>query len=211
MKTNIKKVETRVCRLCDEEKTLDLFEVDNRVKGGRTSRCRECKHGLDDRASVLYRGLRRRARLAGQKVDVTREELQALFAAFDGECVYCGITEDEAGRSHHVDHLIPVSKGGRHHRSNLVLACASCNSSKSKDTLIEFYERRKDKVSAANFNTVVHYVALMSGQPVDEVLTSFMVDFQKSAYRNLTELITDEELHEAVRESVKKKYKTEAG
>src|SRR5690625_1014621 len=94
------KDETRECRICDKEQALNLFEIDSRVKGGRTSRCRECKHGLDDRAGALYRKLRWRAHKDGMPLEVTRKELQALFAAFDGGCIYCGISEEEAGRSH---------------------------------------------------------------------------------------------------------------
>lgn len=51
-----------------------------------------------------------------------------------GCCAYCGDTE---GPFEH-DHLIPASKGGTEDPSNIVLACAPCNRSKSDMTLREW-------------------------------------------------------------------------
>lgn len=49
-------------------------------------------------------------------------------------CVYCGTLE---GPFHH-DHLLPVALGGGEDPSNIVLACAACNTSKSDRTLMEW-------------------------------------------------------------------------
>jgi len=38
-------------------------------------------------------------------------------------------------RAMHIDHIIPISKGGKTELSNLVLACESCNESKKAKTL----------------------------------------------------------------------------
>lgn len=51
-------------------------------------------------------------------------------------CVYCGCNEGPF----HNDHLFPISKGGTDTPSNIVLACASCNLSKSDRTLREWME-----------------------------------------------------------------------
>src|SRR5690625_4253177 len=182
------KKEMRVCRLCGNKKEIELFEVDSRVKGGRTTRCKACKAGLNDRARTLYASLKHRAKQDEQPVEVTLKELQALFTAFDGRCIYCGITEQEAGRSHHADHVIPTSEGGRHHISNIVLACASCNASKGSSPFIEFYLRKKSEINDDNFNALVYYIALTSGQPADEVLTSFIYAYVKNQYEHLTDL-----------------------
>lgn len=169
-----KQPETRTCRLCNEIKPLELFEVDSRVKGGRTNHCRDCKHGLDDRASRTFRQLKRRSLEDYTPLGVTRTELQALYLAFDGKCIYCGAKEDGEGRAHHLDHVIPVSDGGRHHISNLVLACPACNSSKRDIPLIAFFfEKRGDRFTDENFTQLIHYLALINGQPVKELLNDF--------------------------------------
>jgi len=43
-------------------------------------------------------------------------------------CYWCG-TNCES--DYHVDHYFPLSKGGEHEESNLVIACPMCNLSKS--------------------------------------------------------------------------------
>lgn len=209
MTTTMTKEKTRICRVCDEKKTLDLFERDKRVTDGITNRCRDCKYRLDDRGSVLYRSLKRRARESGQPLEVTRIELQALFAAFDGKCIYCGITEDEAGHSHHVDHIIAESEGGRHHKSNLVLACIFCNTSKGNEPFFSFYLRKMDKIKHENFNTLIHYVAFMSEQPVEEVLTNFIVDYKMNLYEGFSDILDREDFYEIIKESLDEHLKTE--
>ncbi len=47
-----------------------------------------------------------------------------------GFCRYCG----RRARSHHLDHVVPVSKGGSNHPSNLVVACPDCNLRKGTST-----------------------------------------------------------------------------
>jgi len=48
-------------------------------------------------------------------------------------CVYCGSRKKLT-----IDHVVPVSKGGRHIDSNLVTCCNSCNLSKGDKTLDEW-------------------------------------------------------------------------
>lgn len=52
-------------------------------------------------------------------------------------CVYCG------AKSEHMDHVIPLARGGDHNIDNLVPACAKCNLSKgSKLPAIEWNGRK---------------------------------------------------------------------
>ena len=187
-----KKVEKRTCRLCNEKKSIDSFEIDKRVKGGYTTRCKTCKAGLNDRARVLYSNLKRR----GRDIEVTLKELRAILAAFDGKCIYCNASEDDTGTTHHIDHIIPLSEGGRNHKSNLVVACDPCNRSKGNAPFIDFYLRKKKEISDDNFNLLIHYVALMSQQPTDEVLAGFVVDYKVSLYRHLTEFMSEQEVRD---------------
>ncbi len=53
-------------------------------------------------------------------------------------CVYCG------DPSEHMDHVIPLARGGTHEIDNLVPACKACNLSKgSKLPVIEWFGRKK--------------------------------------------------------------------
>ncbi len=68
---------------------------------------------------------RRRAKERGSAGDASTKEIQARIAYFGKKCAYCG------GPFEHLDHFVPLTKGGSGHASNLVPACAACNLSKS--------------------------------------------------------------------------------
>lgn len=69
---------------------------------------------------------------------ITKKELLRLYAS---PCFYCGLKTD----SMHMDHVMPISRGGRHSIGNLVPACAKCNISKKDKLLIEWriYEKKR--------------------------------------------------------------------
>ena len=172
------KREMRVCRLCGDEKTLDLFEIDKRQIGGTTSRCRTCKAALNDRASVTLAGMKQRAARHGAEVEVTIEQLNVLYEAFDGKCIYCGKSEEGEERRHAVDHCIPISRGGSSHISNLVISCNGCNASKSNKPLATFFIDRQETGSfpGENFLVVEQFLSLMSGIPTPELRESLLME-----------------------------------
>jgi HNH endonuclease len=45
-------------------------------------------------------------------------------------CEYCQTAQDISGAQMHIEHIIPLSRGGSADASNLCLACAWCNSYK---------------------------------------------------------------------------------
>lgn len=83
------------------------------------------------------RQARRRARMNIKGGEWLR--LRWLVFQRDGECcTYCGATDTRF----HVDHIVPVSRGGTNHIDNLCVACYECNSSKA-DLLLEEWEARR--------------------------------------------------------------------
>lgn len=86
----------------------------------------------------------------------SREEAgiaSAVLAAWTAEqpkvCFYCDTGCDEG---FHVDHFIPLSKGGAHVLTNLRIACASCNLKKNAKMPDEFMrEVARSRVNAAMF------------------------------------------------------------
>lgn len=57
----------------------------------------------------------------------TRGQLRKCRLHFSNRCAYCDTDLETPGRSVHVDHLAPASKGGRNHISNRVVCCDRCN------------------------------------------------------------------------------------
>jgi 5-methylcytosine-specific restriction endonuclease McrA len=58
-----------------------------------------------------------------------------LMEAQRGRCAYCGC---DIRSAYHVDHVVPLSKGGTHEAHNVQLLCASCNLHKSARDPIAF-------------------------------------------------------------------------
>ena len=64
-----------------------------------------------------------------------------LLVAQRGKCASCYAKVIE---KHHLDHIVPLAKGGTHDRSNFQLLCPTCNFKKSaKDPLAFMQERGK--------------------------------------------------------------------
>ena len=89
-------------------------------------------------SNVLYCS-RRRARINGSSGNHTALDVAQIRAEQDNLCYYCG---EPLGRSYHVDHKQPLSRGGSNDRSNLCCACPSCNLRKHDATESEFVLRQ---------------------------------------------------------------------
>lgn len=80
---------------------------------------------------------RRRARkLAAETLAITDRDWSRLVDKYRGCCAYCG---QRAVLT--MDHVVPISRGGRHGIGNILPACKSCNSSKHDALLIEWRSR----------------------------------------------------------------------
>lgn len=88
---------------------------------------------------VRARTLRRVARRKGAEGTHTAEDVLALYEEQCGRCAYCGITLYD---QYHVDHVIPLDKGGSDWPENLLLACPFCNCSKANKMLEEWMKVR---------------------------------------------------------------------
>ena len=92
----------------------------------------------DNRESMVVKAQRYRARKQAAFIeDVTFETIILR----DGEsCAYCG----EVPELVHLDHVHPLSRGGTHEASNLVIACATCNLQKGAKPLEEFIRVQRE-------------------------------------------------------------------
>lgn len=77
-----------------------------------------------------FRATRRSRKLENGIFLITRKEIKALLSS---HCFYCGSAESIS-----LDHVIPISRGGRHSIGNLVAACRSCNSRKNARFITEW-------------------------------------------------------------------------
>lgn len=70
---------------------------------------------------------RRRARRLSAEGTHTAADIEAQVKRQKGKCFWCG---EKVGDTYHVDHIVPLSRGGSNDPENLVIACPSCNCSK---------------------------------------------------------------------------------
>ena len=65
----------------------------------------------------------------------TMRDVEALYAAQFGECVYCATDLSEAFE---IDHIVPLARGGSNGPENIQLLCRRCNRMKHAKTHDEF-------------------------------------------------------------------------
>ena len=79
---------------------------------------------------------RRRAQVLGNGFEkITKADLGALLRFQESRCAYCAVPLDD---TKHLDHVVPIIRGGGHFLSNLAWACPRCNLSKHDKTAAEF-------------------------------------------------------------------------
>ena len=81
---------------------------------------------------------RRRAKAVGAAGDYTKDDVRALLKSQGRVCRYC----DHVLTKFHVDHFIPLARGGSNGPENLVLACPPCNLSKGAKLPSEWMPER---------------------------------------------------------------------
>lgn len=83
------------------------------------------------------------ARYRRNRFSTETEWRKIRLQVLDRDGAQCGYCQDRNGPLE-VDHVIPVSKGGKEDLSNLVVACRSCNASKGGLSLEEWRAKRGD-------------------------------------------------------------------
>lgn len=78
----------------------------------------------------LAKGHNRRTRKKKAQGNHTAQDIQTQHERQHGYCYYCQCKLGSNRRAFHVDHVVPLSRGGSNDPENLVIACPSCNISK---------------------------------------------------------------------------------
>ncbi len=82
---------------------------------------------------------RYKARQLKAEGSFTADDIKDLYATQGGRCYYCSV---EIENGYHIEHMTPLSRGGKNDVSNICLACAPCNLSKHTKTAEEFQGER---------------------------------------------------------------------
>jgi len=109
-----------------------------RAAAPEAQRAVERAHYQRNREKVLAHNRNYAARKRGADGTHSSDDVTRLLAAQSHRCHWCG---GKLGDRYDVDHRIPLSRGGSNDPSNLVIACPTCNRSKSARTPLEWAGR----------------------------------------------------------------------
>jgi 5-methylcytosine-specific restriction endonuclease McrA len=84
---------------------------------------------------------KRRAAISATINPITQQEWEAIKKSQNHKCIYCG--KDDIALT--MDHVVPLSKGGDHDKSNIVGACWLCNGKKTNLSVEEFIKRLQNE------------------------------------------------------------------
>jgi 5-methylcytosine-specific restriction endonuclease McrA len=140
-------VHHRQCRYCGKTYELTKDNFGHNPQGGFRWKCRSCVRDYV-RGYNATNWLRAQERTEIRR-DTTftqseRREYGGKIANRDGGnvCFYC---KEPLTFDFHIDHKIPIAKGGTHSLDNLVLACMPCNQEKHAKDIDEYREWRRSR------------------------------------------------------------------
>ena len=88
---------------------------------------------------VREQTITRRARISGADGRLPRGTISSLLLKQRAKCACC---KSSIKTGYHVDHIMPLARGGKHEASNLQLLCPPCNMSKNAKHPIDFMQQR---------------------------------------------------------------------
>lgn len=115
------------------------YRYQNQSKISASGKVYRATHSAIVRANGKASVARRRARQRMADGKYTRADLHRIYEEQEGRCFYCGIPLFwDIPYDIHADHVMPLKRGGSNKASNIVLACAPCNLSKTDKTVAEW-------------------------------------------------------------------------
>lgn len=95
------------------------------------------------------------------------ERIVFLYEKQGRKCPYCSsdlIVNGEIVSNFNIDHILPLSRGGKDSIENMTLACVACNSAKGNMTAEEFSivatKFREGKITKKDFSDYAKYLVL---------------------------------------------------
>lgn len=96
----------------------------------------------EKRAAIRERNRRGHLRRRAAGPAPGKAQLDLLYCQQNGSCAYCG---EYLNGKYHIDHKVPVSRGGTNDLENLQFTCARCNIVKQAMTHEEFLVSKRRK------------------------------------------------------------------
>lgn len=121
----------------DNQEKVQSYKKNHYEQNKETYKSRTSKYKKDN--PQKYKEYAHRRRAAKKSVPVELFTIQDIFTMYGSLCFYCGDVYE------HLDHYIPLSKGGSHTLSNVRPSCKGCNLSKSSKLPEKWLEEKKNE------------------------------------------------------------------
>ena len=109
----------------------DWLQKNKEVVNQKIRQYRQTQAGRESNRRAVNK---RRGRLDDGDCTLTHQDWDNILARFGNHCVYCGVLCEILEQ----DHVVPLSRGGKHILENVVPACRSCNARKNDALLSEW-------------------------------------------------------------------------
>lgn len=133
------------CRGCEKADRLEAYRLDPKKNLASQKKYRKNHPGRWRAYMTRWVGANRQhlyslnalrdKRIKGNTNVVEYVERDTIIARDDSTCYLCGRLL--AGNEIHIDHVVPISRGGTHTADNLRVACQPCNNRKYNKLLEE--------------------------------------------------------------------------
>lgn len=157
-------MEKRTCRKCHEKKPLTIAYFNLLSTGYWRGSCKICmasntkRHYDANPQKVIDRVAKYKEQKSNAIGSYDASDVSYIRKKVGDRCFYCGTRLLGGGE---VDHMTPVSRNGTNLRTNLTLACRTCNRDKHNKTAAEFFAWRRrlglsvreDTASTSNFSS----------------------------------------------------------
>ena len=106
-----------------------ILEVAKKYRVTEAYRKTHEKYRHSPKGMFTDRELHNRRRIVKNKGSLTQQQWDEILRKYNFRCAYCGIKGNMT-----IDHIIPISKNGKHVVENIAPACVKCNSRKGART-----------------------------------------------------------------------------
>ncbi|WP_416367040.1 HNH endonuclease [Rhodopseudomonas palustris] len=113
---------------------LPGYQKNWRSKNGASVRAAAKRYAKKYPEKIRIKQANRRAKKRAALGSYTSSDVVEIRELQRGRCAYCPTALDKF----HIDHIIPLAKGGTNYRSNIQLLCQPCNNKKYSHDPIEF-------------------------------------------------------------------------
>ena len=114
------------CALEQQNAIVKAYDAEHKPK--RLEYDRQYRKTPKGRLIQRVKTQRRHKRAQASETSFTVTDVERQYQSQKGHCYYC---KRKVGDTYHVDHVIPLSRGGSNGPENIVIACPDCNHSKS--------------------------------------------------------------------------------